>query len=84
MVYTTSDIDKVLSYKTWNNKKKEDELLRMDCSMYCNLGSDSTQAEKYEVKKVSRKIYLAIKTFNNNLGVLFLQQMDSNKSKEPL
>ena len=84
MVYTTNDIDKVLGYKTWSNKKKEDELLRMDCSMYCNLGSDSTQAEKYEVKKVSRKIYLAIKTFNNNLGVLFLQQMDSNKSKEPL
>ncbi len=44
MVYTTTDIDKVLSYKTWSNKRKSDELLRMDCNMYCNLGSDSTKS----------------------------------------
>ena len=50
MVFTTSDIDKVLSYKTWNTKKKVDELLRMDCSMYCNLGSDSSKSDKGEVR----------------------------------
>ncbi len=85
MVFTTKDIDKVLSYKTWSNDKKQDRLLEMDCSMHCHLGTDSTKKEKDEVKKMSRRIYLAIKTINNTMGTLFLQTMDSkNRLKEPL
>ncbi len=85
MVYTTSDIDKVLTYKTWKDKRKVDKLLEMDCSMHCHLGTDSTKKEKDEVKKMSRRIYLAIKTINNTMGTLFLQTMDSkNRLKEPL
>mgnify|MGYP003625523387 FL=1 len=84
MVYTTKEIDKVLSYKTWSTQRKVDELLRNDCRMYCNLGSDSTVKEKTEVKKMSRKIYVAIKTLNKNMGVLFLQSMDSKLTTEPL
>jgi len=80
-VFTTSDIDKVLSYKTWNTKKKVDELLRMDCSMYCNLGSDSSKSDKGEVRVSSRKIYLGIKSIDESTGTLFLQTMDSNKNK---
>ena len=80
MVYTTKEIDKVLSYKTWSTQRKVDELLRN----YCNLGSDSTVKEKTEVKKMSRKIYVAIKTLNKNMGVLFLQSMDSKLTTEPL
>ena len=52
--------------------------------MYCHLRIDSTKHAKADVKKASRKIYQAIKTINTNLGNLFLQQMDSNKTKEPL
>ncbi len=78
MVYTTKEIDKVLSYKTWSTQRKVDELLRNDCRMYCNLGSDST------VKEMSGKIYVAIKTLNKNMGVLFLQSMDSKLTTEPL
>jgi hypothetical protein len=84
MVYTITDIDKVLGYKTWSDKKKQDELLRMDCNMYCNIGIDSTKAEKLEVRKVSRRIYTAIKTIDKNMGVLFLQTMDLDKPKGPL
>lgn len=84
MVYTTTDIDKVLGYKTWSNRRKQDELLRMDCNMYCNVGSDSTKAEKLEVRKISRKIYTAIKTIDNSMGTLFLQTMDLDKPKGPL
>lgn len=85
MVFTTKDIDKVLSYKTWSNSKKQDRLLEMDCSMHCHLGTDSSKKDKDEVKKTSRRIYLAIKTINPNLGTLFLQTMDSkNRLKEPL
>ena len=52
--------------------------------MYCNIGTDSTKAEKLEVRKVSRKIYTAIKTIDKNMGVLFLQTMDLDKPKGPL
>lgn len=33
-------------------KERIDELLRMDANQYTNLGSDSTKAEKAEVKKI--------------------------------
>ena len=68
-------------YLTWNTKKKVDELLRMDCSMYCNLGSDSSKSDKGEVRVSSRKIYLGIKSIDESTGTLFLQTMDSNKNK---
>jgi len=84
MVYTIVDIEKVLGYKTWSVRKKQDELLRMDCNMYCNIGRDSTKAAKLEVRKASRKIYTAIKTIDNNMGTLFLQTMDLDKPKGPL
>tara|TARA_B100001173_G_scaffold169328_1_gene146321 strand:- start:54 stop:308 length:255 start_codon:yes stop_codon:yes gene_type:complete len=84
MVYTTSDIDKVLTYKTWKDKRKVDKLLEMDCSMYAHLGTDSSNKDRIDVRKSSRRIYQAIKTINNTMGTLFLQQMDSNKTKEPL
>lgn len=79
MVYTTTDIDKVLSYKTWSNKRKSDELLRMDCNMYCNLGLDSTKSERTAVRVVSRKIYSAIKTVDDSLGTLLIQTIDPKK-----
>jgi hypothetical protein len=44
--------------------------------MYANLGIDSTKKDKVEVTKASRKIYLAIKSLNRNMGTLFLQAMD--------
>jgi hypothetical protein len=53
--------------------------------MHCHLGTDSSKKDKEEVKKTSRRIYLAIKTINPNLGTLFLHTMDSkNRLKEPL
>ena len=52
--------------------------------MYCHLGIDSNKKEREEVTKVSRKIYTAIKSINNNMGTLFLQTMDKNVTKEPL
>jgi hypothetical protein len=73
MVFTTTEIDKVLNKKSWNIQRKQDELLRMDCKMYCNLGIDSTNVEKLEVRKASRKIYLAIKQLFPKLGDLLLQ-----------
>lgn len=76
MVYTITDIDKVLTNNSWGVKRKEDELLYMDCNMYAHLGCDSSKKEKQEVRVASRKIYLAIKSINPDLGTLFLQCMD--------
>ena len=73
MVYTENDIKKIVSFKTWSDKKKIDEL----CSdMYCNLGIDSTKTENLKVKSISRKIYRAIKTIDVAKGNLFLTAMD--------
>ena len=52
------------------------QLLEMDAIMYTNLGSDSTKAEKQEVKKNSRIIYKAIKDLDLETGKLLLQHQD--------
>ena len=53
-----------------------DQLLFEDANMYTNLGSDSTKADKEEVKKNSRAIYRAIKDLDESTGKLFLQHQD--------
>jgi len=77
MDYTIKDIEKILEFKTWSDRRKIDELLRMDCDMYTNLGIDSTKKEKSEVTKNSRRIYKAIKTIDQKMGQTFLLAMDS-------
>jgi len=52
------------------------ELLEIDATMYTNLGSDSTKAEKQEVKKNSRIIYRAIRDLDIETGKLLLQHQD--------
>jgi hypothetical protein len=52
------------------------ELLEIDANMYTNLGSDSTKAEKQDVKKNSRIIYRAIKDLDIATGKLLLQHQD--------
>ncbi len=52
------------------------QLLELDAIMYTNLGSDSTKAEKQEVKKNSRIIYRAIKDLDFETGKLLLQHQD--------
>lgn len=52
------------------------QLLELDATMYTNLGSDSTKADKQEVKKNSRIIYRAIKDLDFDTGKLLLQHQD--------
>lgn len=82
MDFNINEIEKIVSYKTWNAKKKTDRLLEIDCSMYCNVGSDSTKSEKEEVRRNSRKIYNAIKKIDTTMGNLFLQAMDKDPTKK--
>tara|TARA_R100001463_G_scaffold16959_2_gene43796 strand:+ start:701 stop:934 length:234 start_codon:yes stop_codon:yes gene_type:complete len=77
MRYKFEDIEKILEFKTWTDKNKIDELLRIDCSLYANLGSDSTKTDKETVKKKSRIIYKLIKTIDSVMGESFLYAMDT-------
>ena len=52
------------------------QLLEIDATMYTNLGSDSTNADKQEVKKNSRIIYRAIRELDHDTGKLLLQHQD--------
>ena len=44
MSYNFSDIEKIISFSSWTDKEKKDELLRIDCSMYTYLGKGLEQA----------------------------------------
>jgi|TARA_R110000787_G_scaffold259385_1_gene364698 hypothetical protein len=77
MEYTYSDIEKITEFKTWSERQKLDELLRIDCKMYTNLGIDSTKKEASDVRVKSKKIYKLIKTINPTMGTTFLNAMDS-------
>ena len=76
MEYTINDIEKIVDFKTWSVKQKVDELLRLDCKQYTNLGIDSTKTERDDVKKTSRKIYRLIKKVDKGLGDRLLHFMD--------
>ena len=76
MEYTIKDIEKIVDFKTWSVKQKVDELLRLDCKQYTNLGTDSTKTERDDVKKTSRKIYRLIKKVDKGLGDKLLHFMD--------
>lgn len=69
-------IEEVLSNDSWDERQKKDELYRIDCKMYTNLGTDSTKAERNEVKKKSRMIYKAIQKINPHEGTQLLQAID--------
>jgi hypothetical protein len=57
-------------------KERTDELLKLDCDMYTNLGIDSTLQERQEVKKNSKDIYSCIRGINEETGKLLLEYMD--------
>lgn len=82
MEVTNKLIEKVLSYKTWSDKRKIDTLLEHDCSMYTNLGTDSTKTEVLETKKKSRAIYRAIGKIDKKQGESYLWQMDKQVLKQ--
>lgn len=71
-----NNIDKILGYKSWGDRRKIDSLLEMDCIMYTELGTDSTKKERDDVKKMSRKIYKAIKSIDPLMGGPMLSSMD--------
>ena len=76
MDYSVEDIDKILNYKTWSDKKKIDTLLFIDCCLYTNMGTESTQTERHATKVKSRKLYRAIGKIDTAVGKQILNSLD--------
>tara|TARA_B110000977_G_scaffold75016_1_gene101307 strand:- start:7700 stop:7948 length:249 start_codon:yes stop_codon:yes gene_type:complete len=77
--YTFEDIDKIVGFETWDVTRKTDTLLSIDCNLYCNLGKESSKKERETVKKISRKIYTAIRKINPAMGASFLKSIDKTE-----
>jgi hypothetical protein len=58
------------------DKEKIDELLRVDAIIYCNMGLDSTQKERDEATRLSKKIYTEIKKIDKEMGETFIRLID--------
>ena len=41
MSYNIDDVEKILNFTSWSNKRKIDTLFEIDADLYCNLGSES-------------------------------------------
>jgi len=68
MEYRYDDIDRIVNFSTWSDKKKIDELFRIDTYMYTDLGKDSSNKDREEVRKKSRYIYKAIQKIDPVMG----------------
>ena len=75
MDYRFEDVEEILT-KNWCNRCKINHLLHTDAILYQQLGKTSTKAEKDAVKKKSRKIYMAIKKIDPQIGDRLVSSMD--------
>lgn len=76
MRYNVNDIQKILDFTSWNDKKKIDTLLEIDATLYCNMGLETTKTQRQETKRGSRRIYNAIKQIDLVMGQELLHFMD--------
>jgi hypothetical protein len=74
-------IDQVVK-SNLSDRDKVDELFRIDCKMYTNLGSDSTKTEIEKTKKDSRIIYRAVQEIDFWLGSACLRTQDDKKKAQ--
>jgi len=72
MKYSVSDIDKIVNFKSWSDKQKIDELLKIDSMIYPNLGTESSVKEKRQAQSISKRIYRLIKKIDKTLGETLL------------
>lgn len=77
MEYSYEDVEKVINFSSWSDRKKIEELFRIDTYMYTNLGLDSLKKEREDVRKKSRYIYRAISKIDPKIGKHLISNMDS-------
>ena len=74
MAYSVEDIDKILGFTSWSDKRKIEKLLEIDADLYCNLGKESTKTDIEHTKKQYRKLYRAIKSIDKYWGGMMLRE----------
>ena len=74
MAYSVEDIDKILGFTSWSDKRKIEKLLEIDADLYCNLGKESTKTDIEHTKKQSRKLYRAIQSIDKYWGGMMLRE----------
>lgn len=75
MEYKYNDIEKILGFTSWSNKRKMDELFKIDSDLYTNLGSDSTDKERVSVERKSKRIYKEISKIDPVIGSELLRSI---------
>lgn len=75
MEYNYNDIEKILGFTSWSDKRKMDELFKIDSDLYTNLGSDSTDKEKAAVRRKSKRIYKEISKIHPVVGSELLRSI---------
>jgi len=75
------EIENILSYSTYSNKKKIDELLFINTCLRSQLGRDSSAKDRENVDKLCRIIYRGIKKVDTYLGGSFLRTQDGSSSE---
>lgn len=58
-------------------KERTDLLLKLDCDLYTNLGKDSSEEEKENVKEISKYIYTRIALIDETSGKILLKAFDT-------
>ena len=76
MKYTIESFNDVVNDTTMTDKEKIDNLLWIDANIYSNMGMDSTQKERDEATRLSKKIYNCIKSIDNEIGEKFIRLID--------
>jgi len=74
-----SAVGKLLTAEFDSDRQKIDELLMINVNLHCQLGSDSSKADKEHVKKLSRIIFRAIKTIDKYEGENFIRTQDGSQ-----
>jgi hypothetical protein len=75
MVYSIRDVDEITGLMSWTLREKTDELLRIDASLYANLGAEHDREDRLSVKNSSIRIYKAIKKIDPEMGGLLLRMI---------
>lgn len=58
-------------------KERTDSLLKLDCDLYTNLGTDSTKEDKEEVREISKFIYTRLALIDETSNKVLLKAIDS-------
>jgi hypothetical protein len=67
---------KIANRRNWTKKRRIDELLEIDATMYMYLGSTASKSDKKAVKKRSRFIYKLIKDIDPSEDI-YLKAIDA-------